>query len=54
MGLVGELRRGFVMTAMYNFLIIVFSKGFGPDLGNVDVLFEPDRYARTRILRPRV
>ena len=29
------------MTAMYNFLIVVFSKGFGPDLGNVDVLFEP-------------
>jgi len=30
---------GFVLAAVYNLCIIVFSKGFGGDLGEVDPLF---------------
>jgi hypothetical protein len=32
---------GFLLAALYNICIILFSKGFGSDLGDVDSLFGP-------------
>ena len=32
---------GFQIAALYNFFILLFSKGFSNDLGAVDVLFSP-------------
>ena len=37
-----RITMGFQIAALYNFFIILFSKGFSTDLGAIDPLFSPE------------